>query len=100
MLFDLNGNTYQVKFFRNNLLLVSSRATIAELWIKDGDGQSIMLLSAESYCNPKDRFEKSKGRKIALAKLLKDAGKKAVFLRLSKEDRAKIWEIYFKEHKK
>jgi hypothetical protein len=51
---------------------------------------------AASLCNPKDRFVKSTGRKLALARLLKETQE----LNLSREDRVKIWEIYFKEHKK
>lgn len=97
MLFDLNGNTYQVKFFRAN------PSTVAELWIKDGENFQYLYLSGESHCNPKDRFEKSKGRKIALANLLKELSRKAINYtgnEITKEDRAKIWEIYFKEHKK
>lgn len=91
MIFDLNGNKYKVSFYR------IKTTTFAKLykWIEELKTYMEINLCA-ALCNPKDRFEKSKGRKIALARLLSETKE----LSLSKEDRAKIWEIYFKEHKK
>lgn len=99
MLFDLNGNTYQIKFYR------IYPATIAELFIKDGEIFQSLGIEGVSKCNPKDKFEKSKGRKIALAKLLNiidnsHRGDIGMGVILGKETRTRIWEIYFKEHKK
>lgn len=95
MLFDLNGNTYRMAFSR------AGNTTRAILSIKDGDIFQD-LHHADSICSEKDRFEKSKGRKVALARLLNDLDMNYGILikPLSKEDRTKIWEIYFKEHKK
>ena len=98
MLFDLNGNTYQVRFFRRNL--DDKRITIADLLIKDSEEFTHLLVNGMSICSPKDRFEKSKGRKVALAKLIKLLTVRLIGYELTKEDRACIWEIYFKEHKK
>jgi hypothetical protein len=98
MLFDLNGQEFQVKFSR------TGTTTHAELLAFDDNGKfSYTGISGISYCNPKDRFEKSKGRKIALAKLLNamvEYEPQLGVLNLGKKQRAKIWEIYFKEHKK
>jgi hypothetical protein len=97
MLFDLNGEEFQVKFSRTGTI------THAELLAKSNNEFSYTGISGISYCNPKDRFEKSKGRKIALAKLLNamlEYEPQLGVLNLGKEQRTKIWEIYFKEHKK
>jgi hypothetical protein len=103
MLFDLNGNKFMVKFSR------AGTTTFAELWMYrnitlDYDCLNILGIAE---CSPKDIFEKSKGRKVALAKLFiqmnefyKEEPAEYWSLGNNKEDRAKIWEIYFKEHKK
>jgi hypothetical protein len=100
MLFDLNGNTYQVKFARDNRL--PKPTTTAELFIKDGNEFKSLNIKGHAFCNPKDKFEKSKGRKIALASLLRTHLFKhgETLFSATKEDKTKIWEIYFKEHKK
>lgn len=98
MLFDLNGNQFQVKFSRTGTV------TYADLYQNKPDiGFDCLNIVGIAQCNPKDRFEKSKGRKIALAKLLKamiEYEPQLGVLNLGKEQRANIWEIYFKEHKK
>jgi hypothetical protein len=101
MLFDLNGSKFMVKFSRINA------KTFAELWqydeiLKFWDCLNIMGIAERSM---KDRFEKSKGRKIALKKLFQRMNVFAFednnsVLSNTKEQRTKIWEIYFKEHKK
>jgi hypothetical protein len=93
MLFDLNGEKFKVSFYRNNN---NRRMTIAEM--ENLSIPSRYHVLGLSFCNPKDRFEKSKGRKIALTKLL--IAMTEYNYSVTKEDRARIWEIYFKEHKK
>src|SRR6185369_3540961 len=101
MLFELNGAKFMVKFSR------VGTNTFAELWQEKPDiGFDCLNIMGISYCNPKDRFEKSKGRKIALKKLLNEMNVFAIeddrlnYLNNSREQRAEIWKIYFKEHKK
>lgn len=48
------------------------------------NGETVL---ASSVCNPKDNFNKDAGRKLSLARALKDAS-------LSKEERTEIWEAY------
>jgi hypothetical protein len=52
-----------------------------------------VIAEGVSECSPTDKFSKVKGRKIALARAL-DAAK------LSREDRAKVWEQYAKTHRR
>lgn len=61
-------------------------------------------LIGTSICSPKDQFKKSKGRKLALAKLFKrmneiSAGEDKPEFHLTKADREQIWNLYFKTHK-
>ena len=42
-----------------------------------------------SLCSPKDNFDRNTGRKLALARALKE-------LELSKEERLSVWMLYFK----
>lgn len=91
MLFDLNGNKYKVKFYRND------RTTFAELQQYINELNTFMNINlVAALCNPKDRFKKSTGRKIAFARLLKETQE----LNLSREQKTRLWEIYFMEHKK
>lgn len=101
MLFALNGSKLGVKFYRNGT------TTTAELIHFDESFNDYMITNIKgiSYCNPKDRFEKSKGRKIALAKLLKKMNEFATEgsyekYGTDKEQRAEIWNIYFSQHNK
>lgn len=96
MLFDLNGYRYMVKFKRYGTTTIAELYTI---WNNNID-YNYTNLYTEAKCNPKDRFEKSKGRKVALAKLLDKLTVNLVGVEVTKEDRTRIWEIYFKEHKK
>jgi hypothetical protein len=91
MLFDLNGNKYKVKFYR----IQTSTFAALEQWIPSLNTYMAINICA-SLCNPKDKFVKSTGRKVALARVLHETPE----LQLTKEDRARIWETYFKEHKK
>ena len=101
MLFDLNGNKFMVKFSR---LAVH---TFAELWQEKSDLRFDCLnIVGIAECSKKDIFQKSKGRKVALKKLFDEMNTFAIeddrlnYLNNNKEDRTRIWEIYFKEHKK
>jgi len=100
MLFDLNGNTYQVKFSRTMNSDSPKPLTIADLLIKDGDEFVHLFINGLAKCNPKDKFEKSKGRKMALRNLISKLTPSRFKYELTKEDKTMIWEIYFKEHKK
>lgn len=87
MLIKLNDLNFEIRFYRQ------FPYTWAELWDSD------IILVGEARCSDKDRFEKSKSRKIALAKLLQKMGKSEHFS-ITKEDRTNIWNKYFEEHKK
>ena len=98
MIFILKDKRYGVRFYR------SGTTTTAE-FMTEQDGQlDITNVKGEALCSPKDRFEKSKGRKIALAKLLDrlqemSAGDSKPEIHLTKEDRGSIWNTYFKTHR-
>lgn len=99
MYFELNGKTYRVKFYRSNTF------TFAELWTIENGELDFPGLMGIAKLNPKDRFVKKIGRKVALASLLNrmeqvSAGNTEPEFILSYEDRKNIWEIYFKTHKK
>lgn len=101
MLFDLNGSKFMVRFSRSGIF------TFAELWqYNDNLGEYDCLnILGVAECSKKDRFERSKGRKVALAKLFNSMNEFAEeepsqYDYVDKENRARIWEIYFKEHKK
>jgi hypothetical protein len=101
MLFDLNGSKFMVKFRRN--LNVTDADLFYENTNLDGDKEFIHSgLVGTAMCSPKDRFEKSKGRKVALAKLIckMNIRNNVYSIPFTKEDRTRIWEIYFREHKK
>lgn len=91
MLFDLDGKQFKVSFYRIGTTTFAKLCQFASeinSWFE--------VNTCAALCNPKDRFEKKIGRKIALSRILHETEE----LHLSKEDRAAIWEIYFKEHKK
>lgn len=95
MFFELENKTYCVKFYR------TGTTTVAELFqVEAGEMLSLEIYGiARPYHT--DRFEKSKGRKIALADLiwqtwgLGDGG-----YEISKEQRKMIWDKYFERHNK
>lgn len=99
MFFELNGKTYGVKFHREGT------TTLASLFVV-GEGGELTATTVQGIAvlHHNDRFEKSKGRKVALADLLYDISipdeEGPVPQGLTKEDRAKIWEEYFKKHNK
>ena len=108
MFFEIEGVTYCIKFYRQNttyiaeLFEVNLQATSAE---GDEEGKNPMnslgvFGIASLYYN--DRFEKSVGRKVALAKLLETLSDSDISgpIVMSKEERAMIWEKYFETHKK
>jgi hypothetical protein len=55
-----------------------------------------------AHCAVGDQFNKAKGRKLALKRAIKHLGDVlgSVGMSLKKQDRAKIWECYFKNVKK
>jgi len=99
MFFDLNGKTYSVRFSRLNTTTLASLSVVKEngTLVETGIQGTATLYHT-------DRFEKSKGRKVALADLLwqverpDDEG--VIPEGLSKEDKTKIWDEYFKNHRK
>lgn len=96
MYFELDNKTFCVKFYR------TGTTTIAELFEVGSDNK---MTSTGVYGIARvyhtDRFEKSKGRKIALADLiwqrwgLGDGG-----YEISKEQRKMLWDKYFERHNK
>jgi hypothetical protein len=102
MFFELNGKTYGVKFSRNGT------STYAELIrVDDAIGIDNTNITGQAHLFYKDRFEKSKGRKVALASLLNkvqefynENPKEYPDYNMTEEVRKMIWEIYFKTHRK
>jgi hypothetical protein len=99
MFFDIDGKRYGVKFSRNGTTTYAELVKVQE-WGLDYPG-----LVGIATLHPRDRFVKKTGRKVALAGLLYrmnevSAGDTEPEFNLTKEDRAKIWEEYFRSHKK
>jgi len=100
MIIVLENVKYAVQFNRRNngtageLFHEPGTTTHAELYkVLDGNSLEYLNAHASAYLHPNDRFSKSKGRKIALAKLLKIMG-------LNKEQRTFVWQVYFEKHNK
>ena len=96
----LGKRTYGVKFSRNG---TSTRAELIR--VDNLTGLDPTGLVGDAHLHYKDRFVKSTGRKVALTNLIirmqeVSAGDTEPEFVLTKEDRAKIWETYFKYHKK
>lgn len=102
----IEGTKYGIRFthlsdFHDKL--VGTRAEFIRL--DDSSGYPMPTnVCEESKCHPNDNFDKSKGRKVALAKLLKHVNSDKALLgmthKLSKIKRRQIWNIYFQEHRK
>lgn len=60
-------------------------------FLKEGEGENVVGYGVAS-CAPGDNFNKVIGRKLALARALKDAG-------LNKAERTAIWEQFKASHK-
>ncbi len=102
MFFELNGKTYGVKFSRHEKSTYAELKKVNETSGLDTTG---ILSIAKPYYT--DRFEKSKGRKEALAGLLDDMQQfhdenpeRYPDYNMTKEVRTMIWETYFKTHRK
>lgn len=99
MFVEINGKTYLVKFRREGT------TTFALLFRVEKDEGLVPLMGvgvASLYF--KDRFEKAKGRKVALADLLWKYSipdsEGEIPEGIDKETREKIWIEYFKQFKK
>lgn len=103
MKFNINGQEYRVRFSYSDgnhtgglaLQNVHNKhiTTTAVIQAKTGDTWPT-LTQGSCKRNPIDPFSKSKGRKAALQRAIQ---KIPVGL-ISKEDRVKIWDAYFKQH--
>lgn len=99
MKFELNGSNYLVRFSHNN----SSegrhgRSTTAQL-LKTESDHTVLTTGAfaVSFCNEKDNFVRSTGRKLAFTRLLDNMQNLGI---ITKENRANLWETYFQNFKK
>lgn len=97
MFFELRGVTYQIRFSR------TGTTTFAHLFRVENDGTLHEMEGvgiAELFHT--DRFEKAKGRKVAVADLLwkysVPDSEGEIPEGLSKEDREEIWKKYFEQH--
>lgn len=63
------------------------RITICQL-ISVENGQEVVFAQGESFCSPRDNFNKDHGRKIALKKAL-------AISNFNKSQRKLIWSSYF-----
>lgn len=102
MRFDLNNRKFMIKFYPKNPIFY------AELWIFDDDTKywNCLDVVGKAECSNKDSFDKSKGRKLAIARMFKEMNnfvfeQDAEYTLNTKEWRKKFWEeTYFKECKK
>lgn len=97
MYFQLHGKTYRVRFYRTDNM------TFAELHLVKEDDIVFTGLDGVAIKSPKDREDRGKGRKVALADLLDNMTN--VFgtiagLEITKADRESIWARYFESHRK
>lgn len=99
MLVELSNQLYQIKFERRQN---EYRAFLFKAKNVDGGQDRPQFTYAgfvgSSYCHPNDQFRRATGRKLALARLIELMS--GGYLELDKEDRRKIWNIYFETHKK
>lgn len=97
MFFELHGKTYKVRFYRIDNM------TFAELHLVKEDDIVFTGLDGVAVRNPKDREDRGKGRKVALADLLNnmtDVFSTIAGLEITKADREAIWSTYFETHRK
>jgi len=98
MFFQANNTTFAVKFHR------IGTTTIADLFQVRDEILVSTEIQGKAVLYYKDTFEKSKGRKVALADLIYQISvpdaEGVVPEGLTKEDKAMIWEQYFKTHNK
>lgn len=100
MKFLLNGTTYQVDFsygkeeVKTRKGVVTRRITIASLNVLNDDNSYSVSINATASCSEKDRFSKDTGRKLALARLVKDM-LADVKTQEYKNMSAFIWYVYF-----
>lgn len=97
--FQKSNVTYAVRFNREGT------STFAALYEVDPvAGLVDVEVIGEAHLYHTDQYEKSKGRKVALADLLYQLSvadpEGAIPEGLNKEDRENIWQEYFKNHKK
>lgn len=91
---DINGKSYSVMFERDKR--PTRRGTFCFIYRTDGtrpgqDGEpeyTGQAFPSMTICNPKDNFDKNKGRKWALKYALKHRG-------FNREERTKFWQAYF-----
>lgn len=110
MFFELEGNTYRIKFYRTGVTTVAELFEVKKTVDDLGDDTAMTSLGVYGIARPyhTDRFEKSTGRKVALANLLKNLSYEWMNdeepdprpVVLEREDRAMIWAKYFESHKK
>lgn len=85
---NVNGQNYVIKWKHNNVDNESFNFNgITSCYIKV-NGQ--VISSSEAFCSKKDNYDKSKGRKISLARALKNVD-------IDKNDRKTVWKNYFDE---
>jgi hypothetical protein len=99
MFFEHDGKTYGVKFRREGT------TTFAKLFVVDESGKlSDLGVEGIAFLYHTDRFEKGKGRKVALADLMSEMNSAEYdgtdVPIVTKETREKIWTKYFETHNK
>jgi hypothetical protein len=93
MYIELDGITYMIRFVR------VGRSTFAELMtVKKDGGLGHTDFVGESRLYHKDIYDRLTGRKHALVRLLDKIDKHHV--KLSKETRQKIWELFREKYSK
>lgn len=110
MILAINGKEYWVDFtygtskkpvIKNGVKSLRGpvvRTSTAVLNRKTDEGENEFSgLLGTAFCSEKDRFEKSKGRKVAFSNLLDVISESQEFGPLSKEDRKELWRQYFSQ---
>lgn len=83
---NTSKGTFKIDFKHFNEEGSISRYTVATLYNEDKE----IVRREVAACSPEDTFNRSIGRKVSMARLLRT---------FSKEDRTAIWDEYFKMHK-
>src|SRR5574339_1015763 len=100
MFFELRGKTYKISFSRLGTM------TVAELSEVDSEGKLVHLgIYGTARVYYKDQFQKKVGRKVALTNLINvfnepNFDEVPALKFLTKEERAEIWNAYFRHHRK
>lgn len=86
-MFNINVKGYDLRFKFIHMHDEKKNKHSVTCIATDRSDSTVYAIST-SWCSPKDTFDKNKGRKVALTRLLDYSG-------FNREERTKIWNAYF-----